>query len=118
MKRDDEYLRDWLLEHEAKDDWLFVMPGMTSPSSEDEDKERYHVLLLEDLDFAKTVARGTFRLTAHAHDYIDAIRSDGIWEKTKAAVAETGGSATLELFKAVALGFAKQKLEKHTGIEL
>jgi len=57
-------------------------------------------------------------MTSQGHDYLDAIRNDGIWQRTKEAVAETGGSAALEIIKAVALGLVKQKLEKHTGIEL
>ena len=59
-----------------------------------------------------------FRMTNQGHDYLDAIRDNGIWTKTKAAVAETGGSATLEIVKALALGFLKKKIETHTGIQL
>lgn len=52
------------------------------------------------------------------HDYIDAIRNESIWQQTKAAVAETGGSATFEIIKTLATGFIKKKLSQHTGIEI
>ena len=61
---------------------------------------------------------GTYRLSNQGHDFIEAIRDKGIWEKTKKAVTETGGNATLEMVKIIASGFLKEKLSKHTGIEL
>lgn len=57
-------------------------------------------------------------ITFAGHDYLDAIRNEGIWEQTKNAVAETGGGAALDIVKAVATGFLKKQLEKHTGLEL
>jgi hypothetical protein len=59
-----------------------------------------------------------FRLTNSGHDYLDAVRSDNIWQQTQTAVAETGGSAVLEIVKALAIGFAKKKVSQHTGIDL
>lgn len=57
-------------------------------------------------------------MTFQGHDYLDAIRSVGIWEQTKATIADTGGSATLEVLKSLATGFLKKKIEEHTGIEI
>ena len=65
-----------------------------------------------------SVVTDLLRITFDGHDYLDAIRDEGIWNKTKQAVAETGGSATLEIVKSVAVGFLKTKIEKHTGIAL
>jgi hypothetical protein len=64
------------------------------------------------------LAPKTFELTWLGHDYLDAVRDEGIWHKTKKAVSETGGSATLEIVKALALGFVKKKIAQHTGIEI
>lgn len=58
------------------------------------------------------------RITNNGHDYLDLVRDDNVWKKTKAAVLETGGSSTLELLKNIAYGFVKKKIEDHTGIEL
>jgi hypothetical protein len=57
-------------------------------------------------------------LTPSGHDFLDAVRDEGVWAETVAAVAETGGSAALELVKAVAIGFAKKKIAQHAGIEI
>ncbi|WP_085893338.1 DUF2513 domain-containing protein [Roseovarius litorisediminis] len=54
----------------------------------------------------------------NGHDYLDAVRDPGIWSKTTTAVKETGGSAALEIVKALAVGFAKKKLKDHTGVDL
>ena len=118
MKRDDDYLRELMLRYEADQDWLFIMPGVTKDASYEERKECYHVLQMMDVGFATQVGKNTFRITAQGHDYLDAIRDQGIWEKTKAVVAETGSNATLEIVKALALGFLKKKISQNTGIEL
>ncbi len=60
----------------------------------------------------------SFTVTWAGHDYLDAVRDQGVWDKTKSAVAETGGNASLEIVKALALGFLKKKISQHTGIEL
>ena len=118
MKRDDEYLRKLLFEFEEIEEWLFMMPGLTLDSSFEDRREQYHILLMIDAGLAIEVGRSTFRVTNKGHDFLEAIRDEGIWNKTKAAVAETGGSATLEIFTALAKGFLKKKIEDHTGIAL
>ena len=73
---------------------------------------------MSDEGLVAEVSDGTFRLTSAGHDYLGAIRSEGIWQETKSVVAETGGSATLEIMKQLAIGFLKKKLEEHTDIKL
>jgi CheY-like chemotaxis protein len=117
VKRDDDYLRQLLLEFEAQPDCLVLIVSHMSMSHE-ERKRQYHVQLLCDAGLMAPVKNATFRMTMQGHDYLDAIRQDGIWEKTKNAVAETGGSASLEIVKALAMGFLKKKIEQHTGMAL
>ena len=81
-------------------------------------KLRYHARLFVDAGFLANERSHQFRLTNAGHDYLNAIRDEGIWSRTKAAVAETGGSATLELIKNIATGFVKKKLSQHTGLDL
>jgi len=97
---------------------MHVLPGETLSHSPEEAKESYHLELAGDFGFVTAVGRGTFRLTAQGHDYLDAIRDEGIWEKTKVVVSETGGNATLEIMKALAIGFLKKKISQHTDIDL
>lgn len=118
MKRDDDLIREILLEIEQDDDWLVIMPGRTLSAAPEERRRRYHILLLSDKGLVTSVADGTFRMTAQGHDYLDAIRDHGIWQKTKDAVAATGGNASLEIIKQLATGFLKVKISQHTGIDL
>ena len=97
---------------------MHVLPGETLSHSPEEAKERYHLELAGDFGLVTAVGRGTFRLTAQGHDYLDAIRDEGIWQTTKNAVAETGGNATLEIVKTLAVGLLKKKISQHTGIDL
>ena len=59
-----------------------------------------------------------FTITWTGHDYLDAIRNEGVWAKTKDIVAKEGGNMALELVKALAVGFAKKQLEDRTGFKL
>ena len=118
MKRDDDLIRELLLKYEAVDDWLLVLPGQSVSSTPEKRREFGHILLMGDEGLIAEVSDGTFRLTSMGHDYLEAIRSEGIWNDTKAVVAKTGGNATLEILKQLAVGFLKQKLEQHTDIQL
>jgi hypothetical protein len=117
VKRDDDLLRALLLEFEGQADWLILVRNHLNMSAEDRVRQ-YHVHLLSDAGMVTAVGSSTYRMTNAGHDYLDAIRQDGIWAKTKQAVAETGGTATLEIMKSLAIGFLKTKIEKHTGIAL
>jgi len=142
VKRDTDYIRTFLLECEADENCYFMCHQTgyyegkfvdVLPSGWDW-KKNYHYILLQDADFvvelddkfdppstleeSNVVSVGKFRITNAGHDYLDAIRDDNIWEKTKTAVSEAGGNVTLEVIKLLAVGFAKQQLEKQTGIKL
>ena len=117
MKRDNDYLRELLFKIQNADDDLFYAI-ITMGMSPDERKEHYHVQLLCDEGLLFQVSDSAYRLTSQGHDFIESIRDKGIWEKTKEAVAETGGNATLEMVKAIASGFLKKKLSVHADIDL
>ena len=89
--------------------------------SYEEQKEYYHIQLLCDVGYL--VQEGDnknsgYRLTSQGHDFIEAINDEGIWKKTKEAVAEQGGNATLKMVKDIAIGFLKKKLSDHADIDL
>ncbi|MDD8023056.1 MAG: DUF2513 domain-containing protein [Paracoccaceae bacterium] len=90
----------------ASDDYQFTLMTQAGILSDDE----YRTMA--------TIVPDRVMITFQGHDYLDAIRDQGVWEKTKAAVAETGGNATLEIVKALALGLLKKKISQHTGIDL
>ncbi|WP_167626674.1 DUF2513 domain-containing protein [Paracoccus luteus] len=115
MKRDDDFLRDLLLSLEADPEWVFVHRAQLLKSS-DPGKARYHFELAADAGLITDFSSGTFRLTSTGHDYLAAIKDNGIWAKTKEVVAEQGGSASLEIMKNIAVAFVKKQIEQRTGL--
>ena len=125
MKRDIDYIRELLLELESCESVImYVMGDKWSDSDNDDaklsrlydkenDKKSYHIRLLQEAGY-----HDIFHLTWEAHEFIEVIRDQEIWEKTKRAISETGGNATLEMVKNLAEGFLKQKISQHSGIEL
>lgn len=63
-------------------------------------------------------SKNAFHITNEGHDFLEAIRDEGLWQKTKDTVSKTGGNATLEIVKALAIGFLKKKIAQHTDIDL
>ena len=116
MKRDDDYLRELLFEFEAQPDWLVVIRNAIGMSPEDR-KRQYHVLLASDAGLMTPVKQSTYRLTAAGHDFLDAIRDDGIWKKTKDGAAQVGG-VTLGIMKDIAVAYVKQATAEKLGITL
>ena len=118
MKRDKEFLRELLFEIESSEEGIHLV-DFNFHSPPNELKKHYHLRLLCDSGYMVSNKEGSaYRLTAQGHDFIEAIRDDGIWEKTKKTVAETGGNATLEMVKVIAVGLLKNKISEHAGIEL
>jgi len=56
-------------------------------------------------------------ITWEGHDFLDNIRDPDVWDKTKAG-AEKVGSFSIDVLKAIAKGLIKEKLQKHTGVEI
>jgi len=55
------------------------------------------------------------RLTWEGHEFLDAIRSDNIWEKTKTSFVKGGLSMTFDLVKTVATDISAAYLKSVTG---
>ncbi|MBJ6137037.1 DUF2513 domain-containing protein [Marinobacter litoralis] len=101
------------------------LPPDSSLSLKDFDEGRAHevsyqvVLLAEaglvDASLSKSIGTGPThfvlrRLTWSGHDFLDAIRDEKLWHKTKVRIAEHGGAMTYELVKTVAVSLAKSAL--------
>ena len=133
MKRDLDLIRDILLKCEKSEERYFDigtyewtdhdMRERELQSDDWNESEVFHLDLLTQGGFIqRSVSEHSdiemFEITWVGYDYIEAVRNENIWRKTKAAVAESGASLTIELVKGVAASFAKTQLKKHTGIEL
>ena len=112
MRRDDDLLRKLMLEIEASPDPLHTF-GLGLSADEDDERTYFHLLLLADEGFLDQRGRdgATFRMTMKGHDFIEAIRNDTIWAKTKGAISAVGG-ASISMMKDVALGYVRQELGK------
>lgn len=135
MKRDLSLFRQILADCEDSDDDYFVRgmhwPGKFGSELDTKwnERELYHLSLMRDAglivfselydeDDLGFVGATKFRITNSGHDFLDAVRDEGIWKQTKKAVAETGGNVSLEVAKSLAAGFLKKKLSQHTGVDL
>ncbi|WP_299855402.1 DUF2513 domain-containing protein [uncultured Roseobacter sp.] len=116
MVRDDDYIRELLLEAEAsKDPFILATLAMSAPP---EDVKRHvHAELLADAGLFQELNDGVFRITNYGHDYLAAIRDDTIWKKTKAGAAKIGGT-TLGMMGELALTYLKQKASEQLGVSL
>ena len=115
MKRDDDFLRQLLFQMEENDLPHLIVANTLDGSNS---KKLHHIRILCDYAYVEQLNEHAYRLTAQGHDFIESIRDESIWLKTKAAVAETGGNATIEMLKILATGFLKKKISDHTGIEI
>ncbi len=117
MKRDNDLIREMLLEFEADHDWLLLVPGGVSGESDEDRKRRYHMFLLADDGMLLEVGNDAMRLTSRGHDFIEAIRSDSIWKKATDG-GKTIGGATIGMLKDLAVAYLKQAAHERPGITL
>ncbi|WLH18794.1 DUF2513 domain-containing protein [Pseudomonas simiae] len=57
------------------------------------------------------------RLTWEGHDFVDAVRDNDIWKKTRQGASAAGGFS-VDLLKDLAKGFIRKKISEHTGVEI
>lgn len=81
----------------------------------------HHMRLLHDAEFIITRPEKPWQffvsLSWKGQDFLDSIRDDEVWKKTKDAASKVGGF-TFQLLGDIATGFAKTKLKEHTGIDI
>ena len=114
MKRDLNLVREILLQLEDQGH-VGEIVGRTSQ------EVAYHVSLLEDAGLVtqdlytnmyldNSLLEG-IRITWSGHEFLDASRSDPIWEKAKQIVMQKTGVLSFELVKTALIQLAKQALE-------
>ena len=115
MKRDMDLVRNLLLGIEERDrgdgNWtsfgdLTLPEGTETP----EPMVQEHLRLLLEAGLIEAMVDNTWssravrpiRLTWAGHDFLAAIRDEGVWSSTKEAVGKVGGTAALETWRAAA----------------
>ena len=120
MKRDPDLIRKLMLRLEEAPAST-VMQGSDMRDIEPDDARLVeHLQLLLDEDFIEGNNAGGWevnaeafiiqRVTSAGHDFIDAIRDDTIWEKTKDKVAKVGGSVSLGTLTEIATSIVRAVL--------
>ena len=104
MKRDLDLVRKILLEVEEKDDGR----AFQYTSDNLEPLTWYNVCLMVDaglLNRVGNLASGNIRkvqLSWEGHEFLDSIRNEDVWTKTKEKLSAVGGTAALDVIKSVA----------------
>lgn len=124
MQRDMDLIRQILLRVEATNDRR-EEPNLVFDNYRSH-QVAYHVWLLVDAGFLKGDVQYyqsdyvdflVHSLTWKGHEFLDSIRDENIWSKTKGA-AKTIGSFSVELLFDLAKGFLKQKAKELTGLDI
>lgn len=116
MKRDDDFIRQLLLECEQSDDIHMVARLRLNPSN-DEQKRYHHIQLLCDAGYFTPERTHVYRTTKQGYDYLEAIMNETVWAKTKEEVTKLGG-VTLGMMKDIAVALVKREAAEKLGITL
>lgn len=129
MQRDMSLIRQLLLKLESLPENGRGVTSINATSSElqidgyDLIQINYHLQLIIEADLIKingSMLSGNYlfsRLSWAGHDFLDSIRDEDTWNKTKDGAIAAGGF-TLDLLKDLAKGFIRKKIEEQTGISL
>ncbi|WP_196598595.1 DUF2513 domain-containing protein [Pectinatus frisingensis] len=119
MRRDLDLIREMLIKIELADsNKRKITSEYFSSLSDNENKIIFHIELLIDAGFIEAVEIPMMkisdfcikRLTFDGCDYLDSIRDENIWEKTKNKLKLVGSAASLEVVQYVAIDIAKKVL--------
>lgn len=117
MKRDFELVRR-LLEHvEAAEDTIYEIPAI---EGYDQALVNYHLLIMHEAGLISAALDVTplntktvviiFRLTWDGHEFLDATRAPGAWERAKTWLRKDGAGLSFGLLKDLLFEFGKAQL--------
>lgn len=116
MARDDDLIRSMLMEYEQGNN-IYLMAFLSLNPDQEDLKRHQHAELLCDAGYFEAVNDGVYRMTNQGFDFLEVIKSDSIWSKTKAGAATLGG-VTLGMMKDIAVVYVKQEAADKLGIRL
>ncbi len=117
MKRDMDLARQILFAIEDNDEAPGGWIDLSIPNRSDEEVS-YHVKILKDAGLIEAIDLSSStsfdckpqRLTWYGHEFLEAARSDTLWERAKTEVMKQTSGLSLELLKMVLIESAKQAL--------
>ncbi len=117
MKRDMDLIKKILLEFEAVN--IFPVPeGKMTVEGYDNDLVDYHVVLLEeaglitgDINFSESghMYNCSLRLTWDGHEFLDAAKNEGLWNKVKAKMREKAIDIPFTIFRESLMFFIRSE---------
>ena len=127
MRRDMDLLRLLLLKlevlHEDAHSICYYQYEELMVEGFTQDQVAYHLDLATEAGLVDQGSSGAMngfmfkRLTWEGHDFVDAVRDNDIWKKTRQG-ANAAGGFSVDLLKDLAKGFIKKKISEHTGVEI
>ncbi|WP_372165323.1 DUF2513 domain-containing protein [Xanthomonas euvesicatoria] len=123
MKRDDDLIRTLLLNIEARHHGESLWGTDVSPIGANEATVGEHLRLLIDAGFIRGLSHsgidtlhlvpGNFQIDGlkwEGHEFLNTIRSDEVWNKTKNKIKSIGGSVSTTIMAQVAAAISKSML--------
>ncbi|WP_158972716.1 DUF2513 domain-containing protein [Paraglaciecola sp. L3A3] len=118
MQRNWDTVREIMLKVEALEPTQMLS---LSEFEKDRDYEiSYHVQMLEEIgliraSISRTISKGANgfnvkELTWHGHEFLDSVREQSTWSKTKTLISSKGGVMTFEVIKTVAASLVKSAI--------
>jgi len=116
MKRDMELIRQILLEIEKHP--FTEIPFEVNIEGQSPETVSYHLMLLgeaglieaHNMNIQQRFWWQAKRLTWQGHEFLDAARDDTLWDRVKKKLAETSGTASIQVITAMLIEMAKRKL--------
>ena len=114
MKRDMDLIRKILLQIEEKHDGRNRVQ-IHSVEGHAVNEVSYHVGLLVDAGYVEAGTVSTLRATAYlirgitweGHEFLDAVRSENVWNRVQKKLKAIGGQASIVMVKQLAIDIAK-----------
>ena len=125
MKRDPDLIRSILLTLESSQKPEEVMTAKRLKLDNwSEDEVNYNLLLLLEAGYIRGKDASTdnrtivyvTRLTWDGHEFLDAARDDGRWEKAKSAISKVGGWS-FDVAKTILVELAKDAIKTSLGLQ-
>lgn len=129
MRLDRDLVRDLLFALEAKQDFQIRTRDELIPEGRERDEVGYALLKMYEAGFitGEVIRSSTtperiievmpFELTFKGHEFLDTVRDNEVWRRTKQGVEKAGGASITFVWE-LAKAYGKQALNERLGIQI